>query len=296
MSWKCVMTLDPQRRLVGGSEQALVEAIRRAADLRIYTEFHHNEHIDTASANPERILEVAEFGVTYLLDDRWAAGIMSLRQPILLPVGFGPRSSMSFFLYNQDGSQAIARPHLDGVAAPGKPGPSTPDVPPNMPKYHAESSWDLTTNAPATNFVYDFDTFRYCVGDDWREALAHDEQGRPRSGSVEAVIDAFRNGSEIKVAVRNVCADLAGRGAPEHELFVQGGACYYYTEQRLFMTGTHPVVRVKPAIPMRYESRNWDFGWLMLRTDGHTVYRRCDPYTLKFTDIPMRCGIRWFVR
>jgi hypothetical protein len=25
------------------------------------------------------------------------------------------------------------------------------------------------------------------------------------------------------------------------------------------------------------------------------VYRRCNPYTLKFDDRVMRCGLRWFV-
>ena len=33
-------------------------------------------------------------------------------------------------------------------------------------------------------------------------------------------------------------------------------------------TASHLVVRVKPAVPMRYESHGWDFGWLYLRTDG----------------------------
>jgi hypothetical protein len=47
---------------------------------------------------------------------------------------------------------------------------------------------------------------------------------------------------------------------------------------------------------MRYASRSWDFGWLMCRTDGHLVYRRCDPYTLRFTDHTSKTAIRWFVR
>ena len=47
--WKTVLTLDQQRRCVAGSQQALIEAVSRGADLRIYTEFRHNEHIDTDS-------------------------------------------------------------------------------------------------------------------------------------------------------------------------------------------------------------------------------------------------------
>jgi hypothetical protein len=81
-----------------------------------------------------------------------------------------------------------------------------------------------------------------------------------------------------------------------HELFVQAGPGYHYTAQRLFMTGTHPLIRVRPAIPLRYESGNWDFGWLFARTDGHVVYRRFDPYTLRCSDHEPRCAVRWFVR
>ena len=97
--WKSVLELTSDRNVAAGSEAALVDAVRRGADLRIYTEFIHNQHIDVSSDCDDRILEVAEFGVTYLLRDRWVAGIMSLRQPIELPGGFGPRASMSFFLY-----------------------------------------------------------------------------------------------------------------------------------------------------------------------------------------------------
>ena len=89
--WKCALTLDAQRRVTGGSSQQLSTALRRGADLRIGTRFRHNEHIDTSSEREEPVDEVAEFGVTYLIDDRWSAGVMSLRQPVELPTGFGPR-------------------------------------------------------------------------------------------------------------------------------------------------------------------------------------------------------------
>lgn len=298
MGWSCVLELDSARRVVSGSTEALAEAIRHGADLRIYTEFRHCEHIDVTSDNPERIREVAEFGVTYLLDDAWTAGIMSLRQPIQLPVGFGPRPSMSFFLYNQNGQQAIARPFLDGQPVTGTTGPAPNDPPPNMPKYHVQDSWDAGTNAPSHNFIYDFDVFRYFVCDSWQQVLAHDAEGRVESGSVEDLVAAFSSGCALKIGVRGLCDDLAPEeeSVAPHEVFVQAGPGYYYTEKELFMVGSHPVVRVKPAIPLRYESRAWDFGWLMVRTDGHLVYRRCDPYDLRFRDIQSPHAIRWFVR
>lgn len=296
--WQCALQLDQQRNVVAGSSAALIDSIRRGADLRIGTEFRHNEHIDVTSSSNELIREVAEFGVTYLIDGRWAAGIMSLRQPIELPNGFGPRPSMSFFLYNQDGTQAIARPYLDGAPAHGSHGPSPVTPPDNMPRYHQFDSWDEGTNAPSHNFVYDFDHYRFQVSDTWREVLAHTSTGEVISGSIDALVDAFSSGSEVKLAVGNVCRDLATDplSALPHELIVQGGSSYYYTDQKLFIIGTRPVLRISPTIPLRYAGDNWDFGWLMVRTDGHVVYRRCDPHTLKFRDHEMRCGVRWFVR
>jgi len=250
------------------------------------------------SDDPELIQEVAEFAVTYLVDGRWAAGIMSLRQPISLPVGFGPRPSMSFFQYNQDGQQAIARPFLDGGPVTAEPGPSLSGPPANMAKSHIYDSWDVGTNAPSHNFVYDFDVYRYLVSDTWQEVLAHDAEGGVESGSVDDLGEAFASGCAVKIGVRGLCDDLSGDSGATipHEVFVQTGSRYYYTEQKLFMVGSHPVIRVKPGIPMRYESRGWDFGWLMVRTDGYVMYRRCDAYSLKFEDIESHHPIRWFVR
>jgi hypothetical protein len=291
------LTLNANRSIRDGSFAALSDAIRRAADLRIATEFRHNEHIDTASDDPELVREVAEFRVTYLLDDRWSAGIMTLRQPVDLPDGFGPRPSMSFFLYNQDGQQAIARPYLDGAPVTRTPGPAPLDDHSDMPRYHQQDSWDAGTNAPSSNFVYDFDIYRFLVDDRWREVLAHTADGSIRAGSVEALAEAFAQGHAIKLGIRGLCADLVADPADaiEHEVFVHAGSCYYYTARKLFMTGTHPLVRVRPAIPLRYASRGWDFGWLMARTDGHVARWLCDPYTLAFQRSAGRYAIRWFI-
>ena len=291
--WRCVLELDEKRKPVGGGAEALAGALAGGADLRIYTEFAHNEHIDVGSDCDETVQETAEFGVTYVVDGRWAAGVMSLRQPVALPDGFGPRPSMSFFLYNQDGTQAIARPYLDGAPAAGEPGPSPAEGPPDMPKYHALDNWDAGTNAPSGNFVYDFSLFRFFVHTGWREVLRHDADGRVQGGAVEALAEAAAGGRAVKVGMGGLCADL-GDGA--HEVFVETGSCYYYRDRRLFIAGTHPVLRVRPGVPLRYSSRGWDFGWLVLRSDGRAVYRRCDPYTLAFEDRALRLELRWFVR
>ena len=166
-----------------------------------------------------------------------------------------------------------------------------------MPRYHAHDAWDGDSNAPSSNFIYDFDVYRYFVRDTWRETLAHEPGGDVVSGSLDELADAFAGGCDVKVAVRGLGSDLAddGTDALDHEIFVHAGSCYYYTEQKLFITGSQPIVRVKPGIPLRYESRGWDFGWLLLRSDGRVIYRRCSPYTLRFEDIEMQCAMRWFV-
>jgi hypothetical protein len=297
-NWKTALVLDEGREQVSGSTDALAAAIGRGADLRIYTEFRHNEHIDTTSDNPELIQEVADFRVTYLLERRWAAGIMSLRQPVDLPDAFGPRPSMSFLLHNQNGQQAIARPHLDGVPSTGTPGPSPVGDHSRMPKYHQHDNWDGATNAPSSNFVYDFETYRFYVSDDWEEVLSHTANGEIVSGSVDALAEQFARGREFKVGIQGLCADLADdpAAAPAHEIFAHVGPGYYYTKRKLFLAETHPLVRVRPSIPLAYGSRGWDFGCLMPRTDGFVARWLVDPYTLKFRKSEDRYAMRWFVR
>lgn len=80
-AWTLALEYDDEKNVTAGSTDQLNDAIRRAADLSIYTEFHHGEHIDTASDNPELIREIAQRGVTYLIDDRWSAGMITQRQP-----------------------------------------------------------------------------------------------------------------------------------------------------------------------------------------------------------------------
>lgn len=291
------LTLNADRTIRQGSVDALNAAIRRGADLRIATAFRHNEHIDPASDCAELVEEVAEFRETYLVADHWSAAFMTLRLPVEIPVGFGPRPSMSFFMYNQDGQQAIARPYLDGPPVQGEPGSSPVADHSAMPRYHQQDSWDAETNAPSSNFIYDFDSYRFLVNDRWQEVLAHAADGSVVTGSVTDLADAFRQGLPIKVGIRGLCADLTPPGEPllDHEVFIHAGSCYYYTERNLFMTGTHPLVRVRPAIPLRYGSRGWDFGWLMARSDGQVARWLCDPYTLTFQRSQAHYALRWFV-
>ncbi len=296
--WRNTITLDASRNLVAGDVQALRQAIARGADLRIYSEFRHNEHIDTASHNGDLIQETMDMRATYLIDDCWCAGVITLRQPVALPNGFGPRPSLSLFLYNEDGSQAIARPMLDGVPAAGSPGPSPPHDHSEMPKYHEQSRWDDETNAPSSNFVYDFDTLRYFVRDDWQLALHHSSTGEVLAGSYDQIAQVFSQGVEWKISVKGLCADLAELGTEvlPHEVFIQAGSCYLYTGERLMIAASHPLPRIRPSVPLRYASGNWDYAWLVARSDGRVSRLAYNPYTLQPTESSGKYEIKWYYR
>ncbi|MCZ4345589.1 hypothetical protein [Devosia neptuniae] len=290
------LCLNEDRTVRSGSTEALAAAIGRGGDLRVATRFRHNEHIDTGSDCDELIDEVAEFRQTLLLDQRWSAGIMTLRMPVELPDGFGPRPSMSFFLYNQDGQQAVARPFLDGQRATGQRGPAPLDDHSAMPRYHQLDGWDGDTNAPSSNFIYAFDSYSFLVNDRWQEVLAHSAEGDVVSGALADLVDGFKRGLPIKLAISGLCDDLSDTEYPlAHEVFVHAGSTYYYGDRKLLLTGTHPVVRVRPDTPLRYSSAAWDCGWLVARTDGQVERWLCDPYTLKFNRSRTRHAIRWFV-
>lgn len=296
-SWRQVLALDSSMRVIDGSSAALREAMARGADLRIYSEFRHNEHIDVDSPDADLVQETMDMRTTYLVDRRWAAGVITLRQPVSLPDDFGPRPSLSLFLYNEDGSQAIARPHLDGPPVSGPHGQSPPADHSRMPRYSELDRWDDGTNAPSSNFTYAFETLRYFVRDDWRLALHHSSEGDVIAGSFAEVADAFARGVEWKVGISGLCDDFAGAAAAlPHEVFIQCGSCYLYTQRRRLIAATHPVVRVRPSIPLRYRSEAWDYSWLIARTDGQVARLTYDPYTLEPTRAATRHEISWFWR
>ncbi|HRJ71302.1 MAG TPA: hypothetical protein PLS03_03705 [Terrimicrobiaceae bacterium] len=295
-SWTNPLTLNSDTNVAAGSAEAFRSAIQRGADFRVRTDFRYNEHMDVQSDDPQVVQEVSDFRTTYVIDGRWAAGIMTLRYPVAAPHTFGGTPSLSFFIYNENGRQAIARPYLDGAPRNAAPGPSAASAPPDMPKYEAFDAWDAGTNAPSSNFCYHFDSFTFLTRDEWTEVYSHDEAGHPAGGSLAALTDAFAQGSEIKVAISGICDDLGEGTQLPHELIVHCGSGYYCTNDRLFFALTQPTVRVRPSIPLSYTSGGWDFGWLLPHTDGRIDGRICNPYTLAFSEKTWRCPVRWFVR
>ncbi len=160
--------------------------------------------------------------------------------------------------------------------------------------------FDIGTTGPIRNFVYDMETYRYFVRDDWEEILAHDPEGRVTGGSFAALEAAQIAGREIKVGIRDLGADLApadGRVGPiGAETFTLVGSGFVHVRAGLYVTLTHPLVRVAPGIPIRYGSGNWDVAWVFLRTDGQAQVRRIDPYTRAWEDRSARFACRWFAR
>ncbi len=214
--WSMVLELAPDRSVTAGSKEALVAAIGRGADLRIYTEFLYEEHILPGGGDDRSldglIREVIDFRETILVDGRYVAAITTLRQPLEPPHGFnGPDPKMSFFLYTMDGEQALANLVLDGLAASVAPGERTVvPTPDDMPKMGLQEYFDLGTTGPSRNFVYDMEVYRYFVRDEWTEILAHDADGRVTAGSFAALEEAQIAGREIKVGIRDL-----GRGSGE---------------------------------------------------------------------------------
>jgi hypothetical protein len=286
-----VLRLTTDGSVLAGSHEALVRTVRQGGDLRIRTEFRVDEHLDPESRDHQLVVEVSDFPVTYVVAERWVAGIMTLRQPVFLPDHFGP-PSMSFFLYNQDGGQAIARPSLDRAARRAAPtGFTAGDE--RFAKLRRFDSWDVDSHAPSSNFRYDFDGYEFFVEHRWSSVYSHDAQGTRLTGSLDELVEAASCGRPLKVGVKDlVQTDSA---TPPHWVFVELGPNYYYTESRRLVAQTRPLVRVTPAIPLRYETGNWDFGWLIVSTDGDAQYLRYDPATLAVDEVPGRHALEWFV-
>ena len=66
--WESAMKLDEDRATVlSGSTSRLQEMVASGSDIRVVTQFRHNEHVDAASANAELVLEPSSFPITVAL-------------------------------------------------------------------------------------------------------------------------------------------------------------------------------------------------------------------------------------
>ena len=140
-------------------------------------------------------------------------------------------------MYNQDGHQAFARPHLEGPPSTVEPNENPPRFWCRPGKLTLLGGADKDTNAPSAFFTYPFDNILYFVRDEWQEVLSHSDQGEVRSGSLEALLEAFEIGAEMKIGISGLCSDLVDDhvGSVDHEVFINLHAYYYYTDSRQFM-------------------------------------------------------------
>ena len=288
------MSLDGNRNIISGSTEQLVECINRCSDLKIGTKFRHDEHMDISSPIKDCVHEISEFHQTIIIDNDWCAGFMTLRQPADIPYGFGPRASLSLFMYNQNGMQAVARPFLDGQKPTGFKGLCIPTQYTEHTKMKYFDCFDNGTNAPSMNFVYEFDRFDFLVKDTYQEVLSHDENGCIRSGSFHQLNEAYKTGADLKVGITGICNDLMHTTYMKNEIFVHLSYCYLYAESGLFLAETQPFVRVSPEKPLVYKTDNWDYCWAIPHTNGKVNLLVMNPYTLEFTKTEHKLPVRWF--
>lgn len=290
--WTRVLKLNEQHKVVEGSTAQLAAAIGRGADLRGYTTFDYQEHM-SKPPDDGLIQEMMSFAAVYLLDQAHVVGIQTVRYPANGSLDFNDPPSLSFFLDNATSvEKGVVRFYLDGRVGPEQ----SSDV--STDKYHVKDTWDDGTSCPSANFTYDFGEYGWWVNASWREILAHDENGVAQRGSLKDLQDAFRAGADLKVGVTGLCDYLSPTGADavSHEAFVTLHSVYNHEDAGFLGGESMPMVRVAPAVPMRYQTDQWDYGWILPRTDGIVHQLIMNPYTRQVRQEAGRFAVRWFAR
>jgi len=289
--WRCALQLNRAREVVAGNRDALSAAIARGADVRLYTQFHWADHMGPALPDQGLVEESIDLRVMYLLEGDWPAGLTALRFPADAGLGFGGAASMSFFMYNWNGQFGIARPYF---TAADKPTILPTDYGPN---YHVIGMFvDSHTLSPSHNATYAFEQYGWLVRDDWREVMSHDADGNVVRGSLNALVNAFRAGASVKVAVRDLCNGLTSKAPMHHEIIVELWSMYYHRDKGFHSGESFPLVRIAPAKPPSYAASNWNFGWVLPRTDGFVHQLIIDPATRAVSRTVGRHSMRWMVR
>lgn len=288
-----VLSLNAQRKIVHGSTRLLNRKLAGGADLRISTGFRHNEHIDPASPDDQLVNETSTFAETVLIDGKWSAGFMTLRQPVQLLRGFGEANALSLFVYNQDGSQGLARLGLDGTIDRTVRRDFEEDA---GAKTRTFAIHDEKTAGVSTSFIYEFENFDFFVTDSYRELYAHDRNGRRTNGRLGDLERAYRRGRGIKLAVKGLSEVLWGDTGHVDEIFLHCGSSYHYTESRMMITSSLPFVSVPADIPLAYKPRSFLYCWIVARSDGHLEVRTFDVFKRRWKTRSARLPLRWFAQ
>lgn len=293
MKPELILRLDANRNIVQGSPSQLNSRIAAGADLRISTGFLHNEHIDPNSDDHQQIVETSTFAQTVLIDSKWSAYFMTLRQPVSLPCGFGLANAMSLFLYNQDGQQAMARLTLEG-GCNRTIEEHTEDT--GFSKMHTLSIADTDTLGGSKNFIYYFDFFDYLVTACYKETYANTREGDKKLGDIECLHESYRRGAGIKIAVKGISEAIWGKTGHEDEIFIHCGSAYYYTSDKLMITNSLPFISVPADIPLSYKSKSFRYCWLVVRSDGMGELRSYNIFDNQWKTCSIRLSVRWFVQ
>lgn len=288
-----VLSLDRERKAVKGSVELLNGKIRNGADLRICTGFLHNEHIDVGSEDDQMVNEASAFPETVLVDGKWSACFMTVRQPVALRDGFGYPNSLSLFLYNQDGRQALARWVMDGTTAKSI-RKDTERF--GMRKMHTMDIFDSDTPGVSKNFIYDFEYYDFIVNDCYEEIYANTGEDVCIKGNIGDLEDAYRCGRGIKLAVKGISGVLWGDRGHEDEIYIHCGSSFYYTKDRLMITNTLPLVSVPADIPLSYKPRSYRYCWIVARTDGRVEIRSYNPFDNLWETRAAFLPLRWFAQ
>ncbi|MBQ6544133.1 MAG: hypothetical protein IJL72_00185 [Lachnospiraceae bacterium] len=287
------MELNKNAKVCGGSAEALRKAIAGGADLRISTGFIHNEHIDPGSDNAGFILETSTFPETVLIDGKWAAGFMTLRQPVELRHGFGGQNAMSLFLYNEDGMQSMGRIEMDGSTFT-ETLEDDQAYPMEGKKVTTFSVYDTGTHGGARNFIWYFEPFRFIVDDGWEELYAADADGTCTFGDILALEEAYGLGRPIKMAVKGISEVLFGKSAHTDEIFIHGSSSYDYQDEHLMISNSAPFVAVPADIPLTFRERQYHYCWFIARSDGHIEIRAYDPVLCTWKTVEAHLPVRFF--
>lgn len=294
ISTECALVLNAQREPVQGSTERLNLKLRHGADLRIRTEFRHNEHIDVHSDDNQLVTETSTFAQTMLIDGNWSAYFMTLRQPVALRDGFGAPHALSLFLYNQNAQQALARLTLDRSLDRETAGEMEYD---GFRKMHTMGSFDAHTRGASKNFIYDFESYHFIVKDHYEEIYANDRSGQPIFGTAEQLDQAYNEqGRGIKLSIAGLSAMMWGNKDHEDEVFVHCGSSYFYTQDRLMIANTLPFVSVPAAVPVMYRSEGFRYCWCIARTDGRVVVRSYNPFSDTWETKSDQLPLRWFAQ
>jgi len=285
------MTLNPKLEIIQGSVVNLNSLLAAGADLKVSTGFTFNEHIDINSKDDQTVAETSTFAQTVIIDDHWSAGFMTLRQPVELPNGFGTANSLSLFLYNQNGLQAMAKLVLDGQVEKAL-NNDTDDF--GYVKNHLISMNDQGTCGVSRNFIYDFDFMAFSLNDIYEELFANSKEGICVGGSIDGMAEAYAKGRGIKLAVKDISEALWGKSTHSDEHFLHCASSYYLTKEKVMIASSLPFISVPADIPLTYKARSYKYCWLVARSDGRVEIRSYSPFENKWLTQTMRTKLRWF--